>query len=161
MQRSEELFLTKVKPQNAFCDESSFYKGKTKRKFKLALCNISDVYYFNIINSDRDKCDCFFTVDILKEDWLFRDDKYLWLDCSYCDVLRYDILNASDLVRKIRNKYNKFSLIGRLCEKKFNKILKLIKKSKYMKRTNSDIKKLSNIVTREIAKMKIKELKLN
>lgn len=155
----QEYLIERIKPQNAYRDETSLYKkiGYQQRKFKLLLCKVAEVYYFNLIFSDRNNCSNYFTVDILKEDWLSRDENYLWMDISYCDVLQIDILSTNDLIRKISNKFNKFSLIGILNNQKFKKVYKLLKKYKYIKRKNPDIGELSYIVTRKMANTFIKK----
>ena len=162
MQPFQELYLARVIPQNAYSDETSLYvkTSEQQRKYKLSLCRVADVYYFSKIFSDKKNCDPQFTIDILKNEWLHRNDNYLWMNFSYCDVLQFDILNVDDLFRKIRNKYNGFPLIGRLCDQKFKKIFKLLKKSKYIKRVNSDLKSLSNLIIKEISKKVIKEFNI-
>jgi hypothetical protein len=159
MQPFQELYLSRIKPQNAYSDETSLYikTGKQQRKYKLSLCSVADVYYFSKIFSDKNNCEPQFTVDIFKDDWSNRDNNYLWMTLSYCDVLQFDILNSDDLVRKIRNKYNGFPFIGTLCNQKFKKIYKLLRKSKYIKKVNPNIKRLSYIATKEISNKIIKK----
>jgi hypothetical protein len=163
MQLSDDILLSKIITGNAYNDNISLEEktGKTQSKYKLHLCEVAGVYFFNKITKNKKFCYRKFTVELCGDDWIDRDDRYLYLDISYCDATKYDFLNREEILIKIRNKKNGFIFIGTLCQTKFKKILKLIKQCKYAKSIDVSTSETAEIITNEISEAKLIELGLN
>lgn len=134
MDLPDGLLLSKIIKRSTFYDRKSFDKltSKTKPKYKLASNPILEKFFFHVLTTTLKSCKKRLTVKIKKEDW---EDKikgsYLQEDISYCDVTKYDLLEKSDLLEKMRDRKNGFIYVAKLCSAKYGKLQKLQGKMKY------------------------------
>lgn len=156
----DSILIGKIQIQNAYSDDISYEEktGKRQAKYKLALCKILDIFYFNKLTTNEKSCDRRFTIKILKKDWEDRDNKYLYAESSFCDTTKFDVLNEKEILEKIKDINNRFPLIGKLCNLCFGKVLGLIEEIPLHKNMDIEISQNAEAVTDEIANLKIKEL---
>jgi len=65
MQLSDDILLSKIIIGNAYNDEISLEgkTGKTQAKYKIHLCEIAGVYFFNKITKNKKSCHRKFTIE--------------------------------------------------------------------------------------------------
>ena len=156
----DSILIGKIQIQNAYCDSISLEKktGKKQFKYKLVLCKTLNIFYFSKLTTNEKSCDRRFTTKIFKEDWEDIDRNYLYADCSFCDVSKFEVLNELEILKKIKDTDNGFPFIGKLCNSCFKKVLELIEEIPLHKNMDIETSQNAEVVTDEIANLKIKEL---
>jgi hypothetical protein len=118
------LLLDRIKTRNIHCDEKSEEKltGVTKRKYKLAgnILPPINIYNFFVLTSNKDTCQNYLTLEVKNEEWENKDTKYLKAGSSYIDIKRVEPLTKEDLLKKIKDPFNRFYPVAILPENKFH-----------------------------------------
>ena len=123
--------LMKISPQFAYCDEKSkeAHTEVLKRKYKVAgnVINSLGIYTFFVLTSKIESCQKFLTVCIEECHWENRNYRYLHGN-SYLDVKKIESLSKDDLIEKIDDPGNKFVLVAKLCDQKYDELREMIGK---------------------------------
>lgn len=123
------IIREKTEKQRVFSDEKSKeeFTGIVKRKYKLSAGEIfPDVFIYFLTFSKNYALKKNLTIDISLCHWEDKDDKYLKCDKSYIEITKYETLGRNDLLFKTRDTTNQFLCVARLCDEKFNELLKLV-----------------------------------
>lgn len=135
MEVSDDLYLHAIKEGYAYRDKKSLEKrtGRKRAKFKLADKPISplETYSFLIINSSDSACIKALTLCVKRRDWEKRDPKYLHRlnnKRSFIDINKCEVLTKEILLKKIKDRKNKFPYIAKLCDAKYEELKKLPEK---------------------------------
>ena len=128
----DELLLARIVKSHLYKDKRSLEKT-TKRirpKYKLARGIILEKYLFNLLTRTESACNRRLTLIIGKEDWENVTKEYPKKECSYCDITKCDILERDELLKKMRDKKNRFPYVAKLCDTKCKELENLWKKGR-------------------------------
>lgn len=164
MDLPDQIFLNQIKPKNLYFDKKSKESttNEIKPKYKLAGNCILEQYYFNILTTDLDACKKAVTLCIKQNDWENKiKGPYLRESASYCDLTKYELLDKSILITKIRDKTNGFPYIAKLCGAKYKELQKLqkqmVKHPRITKEAKDVIKRgVGNVIDDLMVKLDIK-----
>ena len=145
MVSSDEVYLSKIVKRSLYCDKESkeLITLKKKPKYKLAGNPILEKYFFHVLTTTKDACKKAVTLIINREDWEERAiDQYLPKETGYCDLRKYEIMDRSELLGKMKDKKNGFPYVAKLCIAKYDKLQKLKEKMKYNTLIPNEIKRI-------------------
>jgi hypothetical protein len=128
MELPDKAFLLRIKKRNVYLDKKSIEAstGRLRKKYKLAGNELLSHYFFNILTSHPDTCKLICTLKIEQKDWEEKiEGPYLLGDASYCDVTKFEMMEISELVRKIKDKNNTFRYIAKLRPDRFRELQRL------------------------------------
>lgn len=152
MEVPDEFYLYSIKESNAYQDKKSIEKATRKkgRKFKLA-CKpllILETYSFLLIHSNDSACIKDLTLCVRRGDWEKRNPKHLHrlqYARSFIDINKCEVLTKEILLKKIKDRKNKFDYIAKLCNTKYRELKDLaikLEHKKYIDRLSSEAKKI-------------------
>ncbi|MBC8358347.1 MAG: hypothetical protein H8E54_05300 [Candidatus Aminicenantes bacterium] len=152
MEIPDDLYLNAIKESHAYRDKKSLEKSRRRRrpKFKLAgkPLSVLETYSFFLIHSEIYACIRALTLCVKRSDWEKRDPKYLFFlnnKQSFIDINKCEILTKEILLKKIKDKRNKFPYIAKLCNTKYEELKKLaekLAKIQYQKRISKETKRI-------------------
>ena len=128
MTPSDILLLNKISQKNLYYDKRSkeLTTNIVKPKYKLAGNSILDEYFFNILTTTLSACKAEFTLIIEQTDWENkRNGRYLNEPVSYCDLTKYELLNKLTLLKKMKDRHNKFRHVAKLSDAKYEQLQNL------------------------------------
>ena len=71
-------------------------------------------------------CKTEFTLTIQQTDWEDkRNGRYLNEPVSYCDLTKYELLDKLTLLKKMRDRHNKFRRVAKLADAKYEQLQNL------------------------------------
>lgn len=164
MKLTDQLLLQKIIEANLYQDKLSLEKHTSiqKPKYKLARKKILEDFLFHYLTTTKNACKKTSTITIKKQDWEdIASDEYLWADCSYCDISKYDLINEEELLKKIKDKNNGFPYVARMPIYKYKKLLKLCKKIKYILSISNETKEIIESSLHDIADEKLRQIGLD
>lgn len=155
MEISDEFYLRLIKERHAFQDKKSKEKAtrNKKRKFKLACKPISmlETYSFLLIHSSNSACIKDLTLCVKRNDWEKRNPRHLHRlqnAQSFIDINKCETLTKQTLLKKIKDKKNRFSYIAKLCDVKYEELKKLtikLEQKKYLDRLSPQTKEIIGV----------------
>jgi hypothetical protein len=125
------LHLSKITKKHLYFDKKSKESTteKINKKYKLAGNSVLGQYFFNILTKSLAACKPGLTLCIKRTDWENKiKGPYLTKPASYCDLTKYEWLDESVLLKKIKDRQNGFPCIAKLCEAKYKELQKLRKR---------------------------------
>jgi len=148
----DEFYLNSIKESHAYQDIKSIEKATRieKRKFKLA-CKpilILEIYSFLLIHSSDSACIKDLTLCVKRSDWEKRNPKYLYRlqkAESFIDINKCEAITKEILLKKIKDKKNKFAYIAKLSDAKYDELKNIAMKlenKKYSDRLSPEAKEI-------------------
>ncbi|HMK76438.1 MAG TPA: hypothetical protein VK568_09710 [Thermodesulfobacteriota bacterium] len=128
MPSSDTQLLNKIVKKNLYYDKRSreLATNVVKPKYKLAGNSILEEYFFNILTTTLMACKTEFTLTIQQTDWEDkRNGRYLNEPVSYCDLTKYELLDKLTLLKKMRDRHNKFRRVAKLADAKYEQLQNL------------------------------------
>ncbi len=146
---SDELLLSKIEAQNAYCDKKSkeSVTGVVKRKYKLAGNGLRElgVYTFFVSTTNLSACKKRLTIEVEKNHWENLTEGYFKKDVAYIDVTKIEVLRSGELLEKIKDENNKFPHVGKLCDIKYQELRLLRARAVSDERTHKEKKETIQI----------------
>lgn len=126
----DNLLLQKITKQHLYHDKKSkdIFTNKIKPKYKLAGNCLLDYYFFHVLTTGEDACKRAYTLPLYLSDWECVVPVFKLKQVCYCDLTKYESINKTVLIEKMKDRDNGFAWVGRLCDYKYKKLLILIKK---------------------------------
>lgn len=130
MDLPDQILLTKIIPKHLYFDKKSkeLATNRIKPKYKLAGNSLPDLgaYFFYVLTKISSSCKTNFKLIIKQTDWENKIiGPYLTEPVSYCDLSKYELLDRTILISKMKDKENGFPYIAKLCEAKFQELKKI------------------------------------
>jgi hypothetical protein len=128
MPPSDVQLLNKIAKKNLYFDKRSreLTTNIVKPKYKLAGNSILDEYFFNILTTILAACKTEFTLTIKQTDWENkRNGRYLNEPVSYCDLTKCELLDKLTLLKKMKDRHNKFRQVAKLADAKYEQLQNL------------------------------------
>lgn len=145
---SDHFLLQKIIKQNLYCDKKSkdpFINNQEGPKYKLAGNCLLEHYFFHVLTRRKGACKQLCTLTIQLQDWKNRVQSLKMADIGYCDLTKFDRIERTLLLKKIKDKENGFPYVAKLSDQKYKELIKLkrylYKHPKISKETRDIIKK--------------------
>ncbi len=129
MELDDDFYLRSIKECHAYQDEKSIERttGRRGRKFKLACKPIStlETYSFLLIHSSISACIKDLTLCVKRGDWKKRNPRHLLRlqnTESFIDINKCEVLTKNVLLRKIKDRENRFHYIAKLCDTRYGEL---------------------------------------
>jgi hypothetical protein len=124
------ILLNKIVPKNLYYDKKSkeLVTNTIKPKYKLAGNSIPELemYFFYVFTKRRPTGKLRFIFAVAQADWENRiPGPYLREPISYCDLKKYELLDAPTLIGKCKDKENGFPYIAKLNHPKYQELRKI------------------------------------
>jgi hypothetical protein len=123
---AEKALEEKVLIRNIHLDLNSIEKrtGLKNDKYKLLTNRIKDfgLYFFYVLTKTGDSCPKRAKIELFKEEYEFRNNKHLPLECSYVNLERPIIEERDSLIYKLRKSDNNFECVAQITQLKLNEI---------------------------------------
>lgn len=127
----DKILLQKILKKHLYCDKKSKdpHIDRIKPKYKLAGNFLLDDYFFHVLTTGKGACKRSCTISLYFSDWenIASEFESKLKEVCYCDLTKYEIVSRIGLIGKIRDRNNGFPYVGRLCDSKYKKLLKLEK----------------------------------
>jgi hypothetical protein len=142
----DKILLQKILKKHLYYDKKSKdpYLDRIKSKYKLAGNCLLDNYFFHVLTTGKDRCKRSCTISLYLSDWenVVSEFEFQLRNVCYCDLTKYEIVSRVGLLKKIKAINNGFPCVGKLCNSKYKKLLKLEKnmhKNPYLSKETKDI----------------------
>ncbi len=126
----QKILAIRIIQSNLYRDAKSIEKTTATIKPKLKLAGKPlrdlDLYFFNVLTSSSASCKQKCTLCIELADWEnVVDWSFFREKSSYCDLTKFELMDASEVINKINDGKNGFPCIARLRAEKYRKLQSL------------------------------------
>lgn len=132
-----------VQKKCAYFDKKSIEEstGRKKKKYKLACNKVLNTYHFYVLTSNEEACSNWFKFRISREDWERITPNHLRGPASFTDLKKVDVIDEDDLLQKISDTQNKFSLSGVLKQEKYDEFVDFCRTNAHLHHLRAPLRK--------------------